>query len=179
MHTPDQARELLRAKVLAALEQAAREQANSPHSFIRGSNDKWCRSDAQAVRYGPLTPFISSFIDGHITGAQLRRVLNAEVEAGRVLRDQGRTGGMIRFWPVNLWDKLQAERAAQDHVAAHVRASLSDLIGQKPSIDLVVQRVDAALQELAPPEVRFTGSSINDGVLTVEFDVSKPIGGAQ
>lgn len=102
--------------ILAALEQACRENVLAYERIMTH-----CQSDLHASGYGGLTPRIA-FITGAAPG-QVRRVLHAEVLAGRVLlhKPYPRT---IAWWPVGLWEKLQAEQQAAcvpDH--AHARAS--------------------------------------------------------
>lgn len=95
-----------RDKVLAALEQVCRREAEVYAGLM-----KYCENDLHASRYGAGTPQIARLAGVGITMAQVRRVLHAEVEAGRVLlyKPYPRT---ISWWPVGLWEKLQAEKAA-------------------------------------------------------------------
>lgn len=93
-------------QILEALEQACREHVKAYSSIMIH-----CQTDDHCASYGGLTPRIA-FIAG-APDAQVRRVLHAEVLAGRVLlyKPYPRT---IAWWPVGLWGKLQAaERAAE------------------------------------------------------------------
>jgi len=111
MHTPNQASEQLRAKVLAALERACR--ANwLPHRDLF--------TDAAAVNWGPYSGDLRYYMTkegGHFIYAQVRRILDAEIAAGRVLRASPHSR-VVRYWQVGLVDKIAAERAAQEGGAA-------------------------------------------------------------
>lgn len=105
MHTPEQAREQLRAAVMAALERACR--ANwAPHRGL--DNDK------AATNWGPYSGDLRYYMfkgGTHFIYAQVRCILDAEIAAGRVLRASPHSR-VVRYWPVGLVDKIVAERAA-------------------------------------------------------------------
>lgn len=97
---------LQRKAVLAALEQAAREQAKAFDTLMR-----YAKCDKSST--GALVPRIS-YIAG-LSGDVVRRHLRGARDAGQVIeRAPSYKGGMSRWWPVGLFDKLQAERAAQE-----------------------------------------------------------------
>lgn len=93
----------LREKVLEALEKACREEFASEYSSIR----RYAKTDDNAVRNGAWAPRVA-FIAG-LTAAQVRRVLNVEARAGRVLRHEPYPTA-VRWWPVGFLAKLQAEQ---------------------------------------------------------------------
>lgn len=92
-----------REKVLAALEQACREEWDSDWSRIRD-----CRSDKDAASYGAPTPDVAGY--ARVTAATARRALHAEFEAGRVLLTSARGQRSLRWWPVGMLAKLQGEK---------------------------------------------------------------------
>jgi len=93
-----------REKVLAALEQACREEWDSDWSRIRD-----CRSDESAAGYGTPTPDVAGY--ARVTAATVRRVLYAELNAGRVLVTWQRGQRSLRWWPVGMLARLQDEQA--------------------------------------------------------------------
>lgn len=98
-------------KALAALEAACREEWNKPHSILRG---EFIESDIGCQRYGPMTKDIQRHADPELSMTHIRAHLNYASADGRVLRYQRRDGGIITWWPVGLWEKLQQERKAQE-----------------------------------------------------------------
>jgi hypothetical protein len=97
----------LRTAVLAALEKACRRKYNASYALLR---DKWVDCDDKAARYGASTREITSAARAPSL-AHVRRVLHAEVVAGTVLIEKSYATS-IRWWPVGMLEKLQAEAAA-------------------------------------------------------------------
>lgn len=93
----------LKDRVLAALEQACRKQVERWPDLMMN-----LKCDEGAARYGALTPHISRLCGVGVTMAQVRRVLHAEVAAGRVLLHRPYPC-TISWWPVGLWETLQQE----------------------------------------------------------------------
>lgn len=93
-------------KVLAALEQACREE------FTGSSLWQYVTCDQGAVvHHGGLTPRVAYVLQ--LPDAHVRRRLQAMVDAGLALRQQWRPGAPIRWWPVGLFARLTdgAEKA--------------------------------------------------------------------
>jgi hypothetical protein len=99
-----------REKVLAALEQACREEAASVWKTDLVDE---AHTDEGCAPLGAGTTRIIELSEPQGSHPRTtRRVLDAEVAAGRVLRHKADGRGLIRWWPVGLLDKLQAERAS-------------------------------------------------------------------
>lgn len=96
----------LRANILTALDELSRRKFNEPHSLLR---DKWVDCDNKAARYGISTRAVADAA-GMCTREQVRRVLHNAVSAGTVLIEKNGVTS-IRWWPVGILAKLQAERA--------------------------------------------------------------------
>lgn len=77
-----------REQVLAELDRQCRKAEQSPHF------DEWYKNEP--VRKGPLTPNLSKALGW--SPARVRRHLDAEVAAGRVLRHKSYAGCMVRWW---------------------------------------------------------------------------------
>jgi hypothetical protein len=155
-----------KVRIYNALEQACREHVKAYASIM-----VYVTSDAGAVSYGGLTPRIA-----HIAGlpdAYVRRVLDAEVRDGLVLRwkPYPRT---IAWWPVGLWDKLQAERVAVDQMTERLKAELADFAGKPVNVKDITERVDSFLAGLAmQSSVKVTGAKLTGDVLHVDVEMPR------
>ena len=110
MSTAERNRKISQDRVFIVLECACRKEADTYASIMTHVT-----CDDQAVHYGGMVPYIAK-----ATGLRpvfIRRTLNDALKAGKVL--VARTaGGCSRWWPVGLWEKMQAEvRAAQGGAA--------------------------------------------------------------
>lgn len=90
------------AEIVAAVEQACREETFAFSGLLKYVKD----DDGAVVHHGGLTPRIA-----HILGANdqmVRRRLATMHKKGLMKRHQGRGNGIIRWWPVGLFDRVSA-----------------------------------------------------------------------
>ena len=98
-------------KILAALEQACREEIQV-YSIL---TSKYVQNDQQAVRYGALVPRVAFIANESksVTRYQLGKMREAET----VLVEPC-TGGCSRWWLVGLWESLKVEQSSTECVTA-------------------------------------------------------------
>lgn len=95
-------KEVLRTAVMAALERACRA-SWQPHRNLD--------SDKAATCWGPYSGDLRYYmtIGGtHFIYTQVRRILDVEIAAGRVMRASPHSR-VVRYWLTGLTEKLQAE----------------------------------------------------------------------